>query len=62
MFNGKKGIIMRHPYATLTVLGLAAIGTMSIGQKVKGFVTSKTRCISGMVGSMKKDTQNSNMA
>ena len=58
MFNSKKGSIMRHPYVTLTVLGLAAVGAVGIGQKVKGLVMSKTRCISGMVSGMKKDTQN----
>ena len=57
MFNNKKGSIMRHPYVTLTVLGLAAVGAVGIGQKVKGFVNSKARCISGMVGGMKKDNQ-----
>lgn len=57
MFNNKKGSIMRHPYVTLAVLGLATVGAVGIGQKVKSFVDNKTRCISGMVSSMKKDTQ-----
>ena len=48
---------MRHPYVTLAVLGLATVGAVGIGQKVKSFVDNKTRCISGMVSSMKKDTQ-----
>lgn len=53
MFNNKKGCIMRHPYATLIVLGLAAVGAMSVGEKVKCFFYTKTRCFSNM---LKKNT------
>lgn len=49
MFNNKKGCIMRHPYATLMIIGLAAVGAVSIGEKVKGFFYSKTRCLSSMM-------------
>ena len=55
MFSNKKGQIMRHPYATLAIIGLAAMGAMSIGEKVKSFCSGKTKCFSGMMHSMKKD-------
>ena len=44
---------MRHPYATLTVLGLAAVGVVSITEKVKCFCYDKTRCVGNMISSMK---------
>ncbi len=55
MFQSKKGHIMRHPYATLVIIGLATAGAMSIGEKVKSFCSGKTKCLSGMMHSMKKD-------
>ena len=55
MFSGKKGRMMRHPYLTLTVLGLATVGAISITEKVKYFFYDKTRCVSNMLTSMKKD-------
>ena len=55
MFNGKKGRIMRHPYLTLTVLGLATVGVISISDRVKCFWHSKTRCVENMLSTMKKD-------
>ena len=55
MFNNKKGCIMRHPYATLIVLGLATVGAMSIGEKVKCFIYSKARCFSGIMKSKDLD-------
>ena len=61
MFNSKKGSIMRHPYATLMIVGLAAAGAISIGEKIKSFCSSKTKCLEGMMHSMKKDTM-SNMS
>ena len=47
--------MMRHPYLALTVLGLAAVGAISIGEKVKCFCSEKTKCVSNMLTSMKKD-------
>lgn len=46
---------MRHPYLALTVLGLAAVGAVSIGEKVKGFCCEKTRCVSNMLTNMKEN-------
>ena len=61
MFNNKKPNIFRHPYATLMIVGLAAAGAISIGEKIKSFCSSKTKCLEGMMHSMKKDTM-SNMS
>ena len=58
MFNNKKGRIMRHPYATLAVLGLATVGAVSIGQRVKDMFSSKTRCVSNMMMSFKDNKHN----
>ena len=60
MFNGKKGRIMRHPYATLTLVGLAAVGVVSIGDRVRSFVTGKACCIGNMMRSLKKDNSITN--
>ena len=46
---------MRHPYLTLTVLGLATVGVISISDRVKCFWHSKTRCVENMLSTMKKD-------
>lgn len=59
MFNSKKGRIMRHPYVTLAVVGLAAVGAVSIGEKVKGFCCEKTKCVSNMLTSMKENKNDS---
>lgn len=56
MFNGKKGSIMRHPYATLIIIGLATAGAVSIGEKIKSFCSCKTRGISTMISGMKNNT------
>ena len=53
MFSHKKGSIMRHPYVTIAIIGLAAVGAVGIGQKVKGFVDSKAKCLGGMISGMK---------
>ncbi len=55
MFQNKKGHIMRHPYATLLIIGLATFGAISIGEKVKCFVTEKAQCISGMMNKCKSE-------
>ncbi|MBO7196229.1 MAG: hypothetical protein J6V80_02740 [Clostridia bacterium] len=60
MFNGKKGRIMRHPYATLTLIGLAAVGAVSIGDKVKSFVMGKACCIGNMMHSLRKNSDITN--
>ena len=52
MFNRKKGGIMRHPYATLVVFGLAAVGVISIGEKMKCFFEGKAGCVRNMISSM----------
>jgi hypothetical protein len=54
MFGRKKGGIMRHPYATLLVMGLAAVGVISISEKVKCFFGDKARCVGNMISSMSK--------
>lgn len=59
MFSHKKGSIMRHPYVTIAVLGLAAVGAIGIGQKVKGFVDSKAKCLTGMMSGMKNHVRES---
>ena len=53
MFNSKKGSIMRHPYATLLVIGLATAGALSIGEKIKSFCSCKTRSLTTMMGGIK---------
>lgn len=60
MFSNKKGKIMRHPYATLTVIGLATVGALSISHRVKSFFSCKMGHLSNMVSGMKKDIQEMN--
>lgn len=55
MFQSKKGNIMRHPYATLLIIGLATAGAMSIGNKIKNICQGKSNCLSGMMHGVKKD-------
>jgi hypothetical protein len=55
MLKGKKCHIMRHPYLTLAVLGLAATGAVAITNRVRGFLTDKTRCVGNMVKSIRMD-------
>ena len=55
MFNRKNGGIMRHPYLTLTVLGLATVGVISISDKIKCIFNSKPKCVENMFSMMKKD-------
>ena len=54
MFNRKKGRIMRHPYATLAVLGLGAVGVISISEKMKCFFEEKAGCVRNMISSISK--------
>lgn len=53
MLNGKKGRMMRHPYASLAFFGLAATGVVSITKKTKKFFKEKMRCVSDAVKDMK---------
>ena len=55
MLKSKKGCIMRHPYLTITVLGLAATGAISISPRVKGFLKEKSCCVTNMVKGMKSN-------
>ena len=55
MFNSKKSGIVRHPYTALTLIGLAAVGAVSIGEKVRSICTGSTKCIGNMFAGMKKD-------
>ena len=53
MFKGKKSHIMRHPYLSLAVFGLATAGVMSITKKTKKFLKEKMKCVSDAVKDMK---------
>ena len=55
MFKGKKSHIMRHPYLTLAVLGLAVTGAVTITNSIRGFISDKTRCLGNMVKSVRMD-------
>jgi hypothetical protein len=46
---------VRHPYLTLAIFGLAAVGVISISDKVRGFCQGKARCVENMLSVMKKD-------
>lgn len=56
MFNCKKGSIMRHPYVTLVIIGLATAGAITIGEKIKSFCSCKTRSLSTMMSGMKNNS------
>ncbi len=53
MIINKNGRKMRHPYAKMAVLGLAATGVASIVSKGKKFVKKKKDCITNMIDDMK---------
>lgn len=55
MYKARKGHIMRHPYLTLTILGLAVTGAVTITNHIKGFCMDKGRCVGNMVRGMKND-------
>ena len=55
MLKGKKSHIMRHPYLTLTILGLAITGAVSITNRVRGFLGDKSRCVSNLCKSVRED-------
>jgi hypothetical protein len=48
MILGRKGQKKRHPYVTLTLLGLAAAGVASIYNKGKHFFREKCECAKQM--------------
>ena len=50
MYKNKNRRIMRHPYATLTVLSLATAGAISLTQKGKQLLKDKTACLTQMMG------------
>ncbi len=53
MFQSKKGRMMRHPYVSLALIGLATVGVMSISNRVKGFFMEKSSQVKGMMSEMK---------
>ena len=55
MFQSKKGNIMRHPYATLLIIGLATAGVISIGEKIKCVCTRKNTALSNVMHGFKGD-------
>ena len=55
MFNNKKGRMVRHPYLTMAVLGLATAGAISISKKLKGFFRDKNCHMGSMVKGMRAE-------
>ncbi len=55
MFNNKKSGFMRHPYAMLTVIGLATAGALAVGSKVKSLVGDKAKQMTGVMKNMKDE-------
>ena len=55
MFKGNKSHIMRHPYLSLAVFGLAVTGAVTITNSIRGFIGDKSRCLTNMVKSMKDE-------
>ena len=47
------GGIMRHPYATLLIIGLATAGALSIGGRIKHFCSCKARGLTTMMNGMR---------
>lgn len=61
MFNNKKGNILRHPYATLMVIGLATAGAITIGDKIRCMFRGGSHSISNMIKGMKPDSDMMNI-
>lgn len=57
MLSNKKGRMLRHPYATLAIIGLATAGALSITSKVKTMFSCKKECISNMMKGMKDSSR-----
>ena len=57
MLKAKKGRIMRHPYLSLAVIGLAVTGAISISNKVKGFFKHKADCVGNMLHKKEEDSE-----
>ena len=55
MFNNKKGRMMRHPYASLAFVSLAAVGAITISRRTKEFFQDKSRCVTNMVKRNKQE-------
>ena len=55
MYKNKNRRIMRHPYATIVVLGLATVGAISITSKVKQFFKEKSCCVGNMFNGIKQN-------
>ena len=55
MFSNKKGKIMRHPYITLAVIGLATVGAINITASVKRFLKEKSCCVGNMFNGIKQN-------
>lgn len=53
MFNCKKGRMMRHPYATLAVIGLATAGVISLANMGKQLFREKSECVKDAIRKMK---------
>ena len=55
MLKGKKCHLMRHPYLTLAILGLAVTGAVTITNSVRSFISDKSRCVGNMMKSVRGD-------
>lgn len=55
MFNSKNKRMMRHPYATLAVLSLAAAGAISLTQKGKKLIKEKSESVKDMFKRIKSE-------
>ena len=60
MFNNKKGQIMRHPYATLAIIGLATAGAIGLTNKVKNIFSCKKNSVSCKIKGIKENSEQMN--